>query len=107
MKLCSVLAMVALLCGVDVAQAQHRVAVRDPKLLLIAAIDAPSGQAQGVLSGDVADAITQRFKGTTPIYIDVSTERRYAQAGCSAPQGQPLAGRRATARQLRRHRAAR
>ena len=83
MKLCSVLAMAALLCGVDVAQAQHRVAVRDPKRLLIAAIDAPSGRAQGVLSGDVADAITQRFKGTTPIYIDVSTERRYAQAGCS------------------------
>ena len=52
-------------------------------LLLIAAIDAPSGQAQGVLVGEIADAITQRFKGTTPIYIDVTTERRYAQAGCS------------------------
>jgi len=83
MKLCRLLAMAALLCGVGVAQAQHRVAVRDAKLLLIAAIDAPSGQAQGVLVGEVADAITQRFKGTTPIYIDVNTERRYAQAGCS------------------------
>ena len=83
MKLCPVLAMAALLCGVGVAHAQQRVAVRDAKLLLIAAIDSPSGQAQGVLVGEVADAITRRFQGTSPIYIDVSTERRYAQAGCS------------------------
>ena len=83
MKFGSVLAMVALFCAVGGAQAQQRVAVRDAKLLLIAAIDTPSGQAQGVLVGEVADAITQRFQGTTPIYIDVSTERRYAQAGCS------------------------
>ena len=65
------------------AMAQDRTPVQDAKLLLIAAIDAPSGQAQGVLVGEIADAITQRFKGTTPIYIDVTTERRYAQAGCS------------------------
>ena len=36
--------------------------------------------AQGVLVGDIADAITRRLQGTTPIYIDVTTERRYAQA---------------------------
>lgn len=83
MKLRPILAMAATLCGVSTADAQQRVAVRDAKLLLIAALDAPSGQAQGVLVGEVADAITQRFQGTTPIYIDVSTERRYAQAGCS------------------------
>lgn len=83
MKLCPVLAMVALLCEAGLAHAQQRVAVRDAKLLMIAAIEAPSGQAQGVLIGEVVEAITQRFKGTTPIYIDVSTERRYAQAGCS------------------------
>jgi len=65
------------------ALAQNRTPVQDVKLLLVAAIDAPSGQAQGVLVGAIADAITQRFGGTTPIYIDVSTERRYAQAGCS------------------------
>lgn len=83
MKLCPVLALAAMLCTVGMAHAQHRVNVRDAKLLLIAAIDAPSGQAQGVLVGEVAEAITRRFQGTTPIYIDVSTERRYAQAGCS------------------------
>jgi hypothetical protein len=83
MKLCRVLALAVALCEVGSAHAQHRLAVRDAKQLLIAALDAPSGQAQGVLAGEVAEAITQRFQGTTPIYIDVSTERRYAQAGCS------------------------
>ena len=74
----------AMIMGVgSCAMAQDRTPVQDAKLLLIAAIDAPSGQAQGVLVGDIADAITRRFKGTTPIYIDVSTERRFAQSGCS------------------------
>lgn len=50
---------------------------------MIAAIDSPAGVAHGVLAGDMADAITRRFKATSPIYIDVSTERRYAQSGCS------------------------
>lgn len=65
------------------AQAQQRVAVENARALLIAAIEAPDGQAHGVLIGEMADAITQRFKATTPIYIDVSTERRFAQTGCS------------------------
>jgi hypothetical protein len=65
------------------AVAQDRMQVKDAKVLLVAAIDAPTGQAQGVLVGEIADAITQRFKGTTPIFIDVTTERRYAQPGCS------------------------
>lgn len=76
------LAMVTL-GAVAPAMAQDRIAVHDARPLLIAAIDSPDGQAHGVLVGDIADAITQRFKGTTPIHIDVSTERRYAQAGCS------------------------
>jgi len=83
MKLQTLLATATILGAVWAAQAQERVAVRDAKRLLIAALESPSGRAHGVLVGDVADAITQRFKGTTPIYIDVSTGRRYAQAGCS------------------------
>mgnify|MGYP000952835522 CR=1 FL=1 len=62
--------------------AQERIAVPDARPLLLAAIDAPDGRAHGVLSGPMADAITARFKATSPVYIDVSTERRYAQAGC-------------------------
>lgn len=65
------------------AQAAERTPVADARPLMIAAIDSPAGIAHGVLAGDMADAITRRFKATSPIYIDVSTERRYAQSGCS------------------------
>lgn len=65
------------------AQAVERTPVADVRALMIAAIDSSTGTAHGVLVGDMADAITKRFKATSPIYIDVSTERRYAQAGCS------------------------
>ena len=64
------------------ATAQERIAVPDARPLLLAAIDAPDGRAYGLLSGPMADAITARFKATSPVYIDVSTERRYAQPGC-------------------------
>nr|WP_297383286.1 hypothetical protein [uncultured Roseateles sp.] len=64
------------------ALAQQRTPVENAKALLIAAIDAPDGEAHGVLTGPLADAITERFKATTAIYVDVSTERRYAQEGC-------------------------
>ncbi len=78
----ALLVVAAALCSQQ-ALAQQRVSVYDARSLLVAAIDATDGQAHGALTGEIADAITQRFKGTTPIYIDVSTERRYAQAGCS------------------------
>lgn len=65
------------------ATAQDRAQVQDARPLLIAAIEAPDGQSRGVLVGKIADAITRQLKGTSPIYIDVTTERRYTQAGCS------------------------
>jgi hypothetical protein len=69
--------------GLAHAQAFDRTAVADARPLMVAAIDSPVGTAYGLLVGDTADAITRQFKGSSPIYIDVSTERRYAQAGCS------------------------
>jgi hypothetical protein len=72
----------ALVLSSFVATAQDRMAVPDARPLLLAAIDAPDGRAHGVLSGPMADAITSRFKATSPVYIDVSTERRFAQQGC-------------------------
>ena len=72
----------ALVLSSCMATAQERIAVPDARPLLLAAIDAPDGRAHGVLSGPMADAITARFKATSPVYIDVSTERRYAQPGC-------------------------
>ena len=72
----------ALVLSSSMVTAQERVAVPDARTLLLAAIDAPDGRAHGLLSGPMADAITARFKATSPVYIDVSTERRYAQPGC-------------------------
>ena len=74
--------LVAVPCIALDASAQDRTPVQDARPLLITAIDAPTGQAHGMLVGEIADAVTQRFKGTSPIYIDVTTERRYAQPGC-------------------------
>lgn len=64
------------------AQAPERMPVADARPLLVAALDSPGGEARGVLVSSLADAITLRFKATSPIYIDVATEKRYRQAGC-------------------------
>jgi len=61
----------------------HRTPVPDARPLMLAALQATDGQSHGILTGEMADAITQRFGATSPIYIDVTTEKRYAQPGCS------------------------
>ena len=60
-----------------------RTRVPDARPVMLAALQATDGQAHGILTGEMADAITKRFGATSPIYIDVATEKRYAQAGCS------------------------
>ena len=60
-----------------------RVPVTDVRVLMIAALDSPTGTAQGVLDSKDAESITRHFKATGPILIDVSTVKRYAQAGCA------------------------
>jgi hypothetical protein len=60
-----------------------RAPVPDARPVMLAALHATDGQAHGILTGEMADAITRRFGATSPIYIDVTTEKRYAQAGCS------------------------
>ncbi|HYC49459.1 MAG TPA: hypothetical protein VED01_28620 [Burkholderiales bacterium] len=83
MKVISIACALTMCTALAHAQASDRTAVADARPLMIAAIDSPAGVAYGVLVGDTADAITRQFKGSSPIYIDVSTERRYTQAGCS------------------------
>ena len=46
-----------------------RVPVDDVRVLLITAIDSPTGQAQGVLTGQMASLITDRFRASGPILI--------------------------------------
>lgn len=60
-----------------------RTPVSDARPVMLAAIQASNGEAHGVLTGDIANAISQRFGATSPIFIDVTTERRYQQPGCS------------------------
>jgi hypothetical protein len=74
----------AMLCAAANAapEATPRVAVNDPKVLMLAAIDAPDGRAAGMLTGELADAITQRFSATSALFMDVTTLARYAQDGC-------------------------
>ena len=60
-----------------------RTRVPDARPVMLAALQATDGQAHGILTSEMADAITKRFGATSPIYIDVTTEKRYAQAGCS------------------------
>nr|WP_315195863.1 hypothetical protein [uncultured Aquabacterium sp.] len=61
----------------------NRTTVKDARVLMMTALQNPEGQAHGVLVGESADAISQRFKSNTPIFIDVTTEKRYRQIGCS------------------------
>lgn len=60
-----------------------RTPVADARPVLLAALQSADGTAHGVLVGEIADAITQRFEATSPLYIDVTTEKRYREPGCS------------------------
>lgn len=60
-----------------------RTPVPDARPVLLAALQSAHGKAHGVLTGELADAITQRFEATSPIFIDVDTKKRYRQPGCS------------------------
>ena len=73
----------AVLASPVLADDMLRTRVPDARPVMLAALQATDGQAHGILTGEMADAITKRFGATSPIYIDVATEKRYAQAGCS------------------------
>ncbi|CAM3345908.1 hypothetical protein [Paracidovorax anthurii] len=60
-----------------------RTPVPDARPVLLAALRAADGTAHGVLTGEVADAISRHFEATSAIYIDVTTEKRYREPGCS------------------------
>ena len=76
--------LLALLASPGSAQpAGHRLVTDDLRILLVAAINAAEGRAQGVLAGESARLITERFRASGPILVDITTERRYRQAGCS------------------------
>ena len=76
-------ALLAAFASPVLADDRVRTPVPDARPLMLTALQAADGQAHGILTGAVADAITKRFGATSPINIDVTTEKRYAQPGCS------------------------
>ena len=83
MKLVYAVALIAAYALPVFANDVLRTPVPDARPVMLAALQASGGQAHGVLTGEMADAITRRFGATSPIFIDVTTEKRYAQPGCS------------------------
>lgn len=79
----AVMAAAALVCASTSQAEPVRTPVPDARPVLRSALQSTDGTAHGVLTGEIADAITERFEATSPIYIDVSTERRYREPGCS------------------------
>lgn len=72
----------ALACAHNAAgETVTRTPVSGIKPLLIRAIEL--GAAHGVLAGDAATYIRQKFDANTPIEIDVRTLHALPQAGCS------------------------
>ena len=67
----------------DAQAAPQRMQVDNLRVLLVAAIESPSGEASGELAGDMISAISQRFQTTAPLVVDVTTVRRFKQPGCS------------------------
>ena len=83
MKIAYAAALMAGISSLVLADEVPRAQVSDPRPVMLAALQSVNGEAHGILSGEIADALTQRFAATSPIYIDVTTEKRYAQAGCA------------------------
>lgn len=50
---------------------------------MVSAIDSRDGTARGILTGIDAQNITRMFQAGGPILIDVTTVKRYSEAGCS------------------------
>ncbi len=53
------------------------------KALLMQALEAPDGQAKGVIEGKEADAIHTATGANDPVGVEVSTLKHFRQAGCS------------------------
>ena len=83
MKIAYTAALIAGFAAPVIADEMPRAPVSDPRPVMLAALRSVDGEAHAILSGEIAEALTQRFAATSPIYIDVTTEKRYAQAGCA------------------------
>ena len=58
----------------------------DLKQHLIAAIDAPNGQADGELNGPTAEFFKAQTRSSVPVMVQVRTVKKFAEAGCARLQ---------------------
>jgi hypothetical protein len=65
------------------AEAIARSPVESPRPLMMAALASADGEAHGVMVGEMADVISRYFQTTSPINIDITTVKRYAEPGCA------------------------
>ncbi len=73
-------AALALSAALSSAQSGERIAVKGIKPLLIGAIE--HGTARGVMVGEPATYMRQRFDARTPIEVDVRSLHSLPQSGC-------------------------
>jgi len=64
------------------AWATERMPIKDVRPLLVAAINSPSGVAQGVMVGEVVEVMLKRMGSANPIEVDVRALYDLPQAGC-------------------------
>lgn len=76
-------AMALLSINAKADDATARLPVEDFRALMVKAIDSDEGVAHGILIGPMAEALTKKVKAASPVLIDITTLRRYKQAGCS------------------------
>lgn len=60
----------------------HAAEYTSAKPLLLQAIDAPDGRAQGEIVGPIADKFRETTKSSTPVMAEVTTIKSFKQEGC-------------------------
>ena len=79
MKPAPTLATLLFLAISPMAGAESSATVRQ---LLLMAIDAPDGRANGVMTDAIADRLRQASGSTLPVLVEVSTLKHFRQEGC-------------------------
>lgn len=60
----------------------HAAEYTSAKPLLLQAIDAPDGRAQGEIVGPIADKFRETTKSSAPVMAEVTTLKSFRQEGC-------------------------
>lgn len=76
----------AMALGCAVLLGSGDLAAADLKAHLLAALDAPEGRSEGVLSGPLAALFQAQTRSSGPVRVQVRTLTKFAQEGCARLQ---------------------